>query len=342
VPQINTPSLSVLLPNYNYARYIGESLEAIVSQSHVPAEIIVVDDASTDNSVAIIESYARKHPNIKFLRNAQNLGVIASVERCLKQATGDYLSFTSSDDKILPGFYEKSLALLAKYPQAALCCCDSAVWDGQIVSENRNHLSDRPVYFSGREAADLFARDPLAFIRTHTVISKREAVLSVGGYRKELMAQSDSFAFSTIALRYGFCYLPEVLAMFRKHSAGYGQSLISKAGVEQEIIENVFSLLETPEFRDIKPVYKRNAAFSARPWEILKVVATEPKYREYFSLNLLRFALFDKFISRPVLRLFTPKMRVAARWLANQLRSLKLLVRKGRKSDYNGREHDRS
>ena len=125
--------LSVIMPNYNYGHYIEEALEAIFKQSFSPQEVIVIDDGSTDNSVAIIERLMKKHANLRLLKNDKNMGIIYSVNRALKTVAGKYLYATAADDKVLPGFFEKSMNLLLKYPQAALCCADTRVLEeGQL------------------------------------------------------------------------------------------------------------------------------------------------------------------------------------------------------------------
>src|SRR5260370_22041932 len=73
------PTVSVLLPNYNHAAFLPRALQALANQTLQAAEIIIVDDASSDESVAIIESYATSLPNLRLIRNSQNLGVNRSL-----------------------------------------------------------------------------------------------------------------------------------------------------------------------------------------------------------------------------------------------------------------------
>src|SRR5256884_7474545 len=116
------PRLSVIIPNYNHARFLPNCLEAILRQSEQPFEIIVIDDASTDNSVEVIEAFTKRNPIIRFYRNEQNRGVVSGMNRGLELARGDYVYYAAADDQVLPGFFEKSLRLLNEHPQAALCC----------------------------------------------------------------------------------------------------------------------------------------------------------------------------------------------------------------------------
>src|SRR5438105_5266465 len=108
------PTLSVLMPNYNYAHFLPEALTAIVSQSYRPMEVIVMDDASTDNSVEVIERFQKDHSNIRLVRNARNMGVVHVLHALYQMASGDYIYATASDDRVLPGFFEQSIDILGR------------------------------------------------------------------------------------------------------------------------------------------------------------------------------------------------------------------------------------
>src|ERR1700685_2382100 len=105
-------TLSVVLPNYNHATLIGRALQALMAQERAPDEIIVIDDASTDDSIAVIERFPAGVPSINVLRNPGNLGVIATLERGLRAARGTPVYFAAADDFVLPGFFETALRRL--------------------------------------------------------------------------------------------------------------------------------------------------------------------------------------------------------------------------------------
>ena len=85
--------VSVILPVYNCERYIGESIESIISQTHRPHEIIVINDGSTDNTENIVKSYKQVH-----LINQKNAGVSAALNKGLELANGNFIAFLDSDD----------------------------------------------------------------------------------------------------------------------------------------------------------------------------------------------------------------------------------------------------
>ena len=94
------PTFSVVMPNFNHARYLEAALQAHLAQSVPPLEIIVVDDASTDESVAIVERLATEHSRLRLIRLARNGGVNAAINRGLREARGDYVSVSAADDLV--------------------------------------------------------------------------------------------------------------------------------------------------------------------------------------------------------------------------------------------------
>src|SRR5882762_3451884 len=167
------PSLSVILPNYNHGKLLPVAVEAILNQSAQPTEIIIIDDGSTDNSVEVIKGLASRSSIIKLHQNERNRGVSYTVARGIDLSSGDYVFFPAADDEILPGFFEKSLGLLAQYPQAGLSC---TIGDWREMESGLNWhmgvgLADKPSYLS---PADMIALDRrgLLSIPNHTVIKK--------------------------------------------------------------------------------------------------------------------------------------------------------------------------
>ena len=113
------PTVSVLLPNYNHARFIGTALDALAAQTRAPHEIVVIDDASTDDSVAVIESFGEKLPQLRLLRNPRNLGVSGAVNRGLAEARSTHVVSSAADDWLEPDFIAQMSAAVAAHPQRA-------------------------------------------------------------------------------------------------------------------------------------------------------------------------------------------------------------------------------
>src|SRR5688572_17561927 len=105
----NLSTLSAVIPNFNHGAHLPGCLDAVLSQSFQPIEVIVVDDGSTDNSAEILRSYASKNPLVKVYFNGENRGVAYTINRGLQLATGRYISLLGADDQIMPSLYEKSI-----------------------------------------------------------------------------------------------------------------------------------------------------------------------------------------------------------------------------------------
>lgn len=101
------PLVTIIIPVYNTEKYLKKCLNSVVNQTYKNLEIIVINDASSDNSLAILENYAKKYKNIKLVNNPVNLGVSISRNIGLDCANGDYIYFLDSDDFIRNDAIEK-------------------------------------------------------------------------------------------------------------------------------------------------------------------------------------------------------------------------------------------
>lgn len=314
------------MPNYNYGHYIGKMLESVFSQSFPATEVVVFDDASTDDSVAVIRGFMRKHPNLRLIQNETNIGPISAAKRLQTAVSGDYLFACASDDWLLPSFFEKSMELLSQYPQAGLCCTDCLVFDGKQYIINKKYLSNHATYLPPNEVLKHYQREFNTPFSIHTTILNRQMLLSVGGYRQELEWAADLFAYSVLSFRHGICYVPEMLTVVRRHEHQYGIKMARQTNLERRVIEKVIKAAREPAYKDVLPMLQKTAAFSVHPWEVLYVVINNPQYWSFLSFKLLYFGLFDKFFKRPLLKIF-PEMFF--RKILRIVRKFKLLARDG-------------
>lgn len=116
---MNTPSIeiqdkkvSIIIPCYNQAEYVKEAIESALNQTYSNIEIVVINDASKDNSSDVIKECANKHENIIFLDEKENKGVVKSRNLAIEKCSGDYILPVDADDKIAPDFAEKAVKIL--------------------------------------------------------------------------------------------------------------------------------------------------------------------------------------------------------------------------------------
>jgi len=113
------PLVSILLANYNYARYVGESIESVVNQSYQNWELIVCDDGSTDDSLEVVRAYADRDRRIKVL-SKPNGGHTSALNLAYSACRGEVICLLDSDDLYLPSKLEATIRECAQFPQAGL------------------------------------------------------------------------------------------------------------------------------------------------------------------------------------------------------------------------------
>jgi glycosyltransferase involved in cell wall biosynthesis len=281
------PTLSVVMPNYNHARYLESALRAHLGQSHPPFEVIVVDDASTDGSVAIVERLATEHPRLRLIQLARNGGVNAAINRGLSEARGDCVCFSAADDIVTGEFAARSLETLARYPGAAFCFSDCAelVGDTGTVRPIPLYLSDRPCLLPPARMLQLFKRLWGTFLPGF-VVYRRQALLAAGGFVEALDWYADWFANCVLGFRHGACYVPEVLALFRVSPGSYSATGIRQTPVQRELIYRILDHLQSDGLRDVAPSFRECALMPDLRLRILFWLFASPRHRRYLTARL--------------------------------------------------------
>jgi len=259
------PTLSLLLANYNHAEYLHTALAGICGQTRPADEIIIVDDGSTDDSLAIIDDYAQRHPNIRVIRNGGNRGQHYSIQRALLAAKGEYVAWASSDDLLLPDFIERSLGVLEQFPEAGLCCSQLAVFvDGTTEVRHYTGRSHGAAFDYGSTPRHYPPKMLAATLRRHylwmsgnTVVVRRNALLEMGGFEQALRWHSDWFAFYAVALRYGACFIPETLALMRERPDTYSSAGMHDGTAQSRVLAELFATIKSHKYRDLCATFHR-------------------------------------------------------------------------------------
>jgi len=116
-----TPKISVLIPTYNYARFLPEAIESVLAQEFQDFELLVVDDCSTDDTAKVVQALCARDARVRFSVNPANLGMVRNWNHCLELARGDYVKFLFGDDRLCDRrALGKLAALLDNNPSATL------------------------------------------------------------------------------------------------------------------------------------------------------------------------------------------------------------------------------
>ncbi len=225
-------SLSVIVPNFNHAKLIPRALRAFLNQAPPAKEIVVIDDGSTDDSVKVIEEFARRYRSIRLIKHQTNQGIVAAVKSGLEVATGEYLLFGSSDDIVLPGLFARAQAALSQNPRAALFCSGVA-----LVDDHNRVIGLRPVTQPCRRTAYLSPADVRRAIRTTdfwylgTTTVYRRRLLAEIGYLSALGLDRRYFGRSAVGLPPWFLLRSR---RSRRLQQGSDEFLRSKCAVSRE------------------------------------------------------------------------------------------------------------
>jgi glycosyltransferase involved in cell wall biosynthesis len=222
------PSVTVMMPCYNNSKYIFEAIQSVLSQTHRDFELLIIDDASTDDSVQIVQACA--DPRIRLVRNDNNRGIAAVRNQLLSLATGKYLTSLDGDDIYCsPKKLEKELSLIestdeAPGPLIVYSDVHLITADGQVISQASRTASPREgLIFQGLlERSIMIPRDFLL---------SAELARDVGGFDESLPIYEDWDYKLRLARRARFAYTNHVAIGYRRHGAGL--SAVSKAKHEQ-------------------------------------------------------------------------------------------------------------
>lgn len=142
-----SPTVSVIIPNYNHAPYLKERIDSVLNQTYQDFEVIILDDCSPDNSVEVIEQY-RSNPHVShILINEQNTrNTFIQWERGISMAKGRYIWIAESDDVAEPQLLETLIGQLEQHPDASVAFCHSRLIDadGALLSEQNTKNSAQP------------------------------------------------------------------------------------------------------------------------------------------------------------------------------------------------------
>lgn len=319
---MNGPLVSVVLPNYNDAPFLRESLPAILAQSYRELQVIVVDDGSADDSVAYLTEQAKKDSRLRVLVNGKNLGTVASVERAHAEATGEYIYFASADDRVLPGFFEKSVRELERHPKAGLCWTDPCHFfeSGGPHYSRRTALSEAPAFFSPGDLAEAYRSGRLtAPMHAAPALLRRSTYLAAGGLLPELRWYCDFFATLVMAYRCGMCYIPEALTSTRVQEKSYSRTGTAQKDVQRDVLTRLLDLLLTPAYEDVAPHVHRSGVLAYFGSAIYKIGDRKPEYARVLNPEFRGRARYYSF-KHAVRRMMGPSLQRCFFSLRNALK----------------------
>lgn len=204
--------ISVIIPLYNKAPYIISTLQCVLKQTYNQFEIVVVDDGSTDNGVARVESV--NDDRIRIIRQ-KNDGVSAARNRGIAEARGEYVAFLDADDEWKPDYLASQMELVSKYPQ---CDVFASNYEFRNVEGKVTNTIIDKLPFEGTDGIldNYFevascSHPPLW---TSAVMVRKTAIQSVGGFPVGIKSGEDLLTWARLAVKYQIAYSTKVLSTF--------------------------------------------------------------------------------------------------------------------------------
>ncbi len=248
VPASAPPTVSVVVPCYNYGHYLPQAVGSALAQEGVDVEVIVVDDASTDGSAAVAWRLASSDPRISVVHHATNQGHIATYNDGLARAGGRYVTLLSADDLLAPGALARAAALMEANPRVGMVYGLPKDFTDQPPAVAQHERCTWTVW-GGRSWIALACARGRNFILSPEVVMRTEAVLSIGAYSSTLPHSGDLEYWLRAAASWDVGRINgPVQAFYRVHGANMHQTQFAAAAVDLQHRLDAFRVLEDPRF----------------------------------------------------------------------------------------------
>lgn len=238
------PYVSVIMPAYNGAAYIGTAIRSVLNQTEKNIELIVVNDRSSDNTASIIGNH-KNDPRLIYIENGHNLGVAGSRNEAIKLARGAYLAFLDQDDVWLPSKLQIQLSVFESDTEIALVHSRTALIDNKgdllpryknLESTEFNNCNARVT--TGNSFREIFIQNN---IQVPTVVIKKSAFDELGPFNADIPGVDDYELWMKIALHHRIGSIDTILALYRIHENQQSKNTYKMLVNKMQALENVLA-----------------------------------------------------------------------------------------------------
>jgi glycosyltransferase involved in cell wall biosynthesis len=211
------PLISVIITTYNYAHTVGTAIRSALAQDYPNLEVLVLDNASTDATPALLASFANE-PRLRYHRHPQNVGMVPNHNAGLRLAKGEYISFLSADDFLMPGFISRSYAFLQAHPEVDVRYGATYFVDPQERFTGVRQMAGQPLFpYEGKrnEFACLLAEG--CYMCFPTMLMRRDLYERFGELDETIKAADYEIVLRWAERGVRFAYDPEPVAGVRLH-----------------------------------------------------------------------------------------------------------------------------
>lgn len=221
--------ISIILPSYNRASLIKQTIESCLNQTYPHFELIIVDDCSTDNSAEIIQKYLAKDSRIKFIQNKVNKKLPATLNIGFAAAKGKYFTWISDDNYFAPNAIELMVTSLNNNPEIGLVYADYITVDAQNKVISRIY-QEEPEFLPIRDCVGA------CFLYRANIAKK------VGLYNEQLFLIEDYEYWLRMGLTTQLLHIPKPLYFYRLHGNSLTKTRMEEIRIAKNNLKNIYSL----------------------------------------------------------------------------------------------------
>jgi len=225
------PLISVIMPCFNGSKFLNRSIESVFNQTYSNIELIVVNDGSTDDSLAILNTL--RDPRLIII-NQENTGVCKARNRAITQAKGEFIAFLDADDTWESECLFKLYQAFIKRPETVLAYCG---WQNIGLPGGRGDPFIPPDYEKLNKLELLFKN---CCWPIHAALTRRCAIDEAGGFDESLLTSEDFLLWLKIASQHVICLVPEVLAYYHFHGGEQATQKTAKTAINHWLAQKTF------------------------------------------------------------------------------------------------------
>ncbi len=225
--------VDVIVPSHNYGHFLRQSVESALSQTGVDVRVLIIDDASQDDTERVCAEIVQEHPRVEVIRHPVNMGHVATFNDGIERARGDYMLLLSADDYLPPGALARAAAVLDADPGVGLAPGDIHILWPREPSPGAFPEGRRPKALTTRAAIERFAWHN--FVAAPTAVVRTSVQKALGGYRPEIPHTADLELWLRFALASRITYVRWTQAVYRRHPSNMSKGYDDKADFDQSV-----------------------------------------------------------------------------------------------------------
>jgi hypothetical protein len=302
---VDSPLITIIVPNYNHARYLPQRLDSLLQQTYQNFELLLLDDCSTDDSRTVLSAYAQHDARIRLEFNVKNSGsTFRQWNKGLALARGTYVWIAESDDVAELTLLARLVACLEAQPSAVMAYCQSRFIDANgrpqgLALEMEDGLGLHDYCRPGPELVRRYMPLTNIVANASAVLGRRSALTAIGPAPEDMRLAGDWLYWTRLMQQGDVCYLAEPLNQFRTHgqnvrSQTQGLGLVEMARVlgylrqtvtvEPAVYQRALGLMTERWFQTFvytSLTYERHQQFMSQMRQV------EPSFNRIFTQELL-------------------------------------------------------